>query len=414
MLAKNWLSTASYSYLFFVVLGFVALWFSPFLVSLSTVLAGLLFLLNWRSFSFGVSPFSILHFSLVAIALLVLIDGALSGFNGVVGAKLVLILGFVFLLLAGFLFFKHVPTKLFFVALIFCAAVAVVNGIAVSNYFVHKAELDALLLQSKSIPIPNMHHIHFGILNAWCAILLVGLLVHNYLPKGVYRTFGIVCLVVVISSTHILSSRTGLVSLYVASAFGAVHYALYHKNYKQILLLFAGLAALSLSAYLLSTSLRNKVANSIEDINSWGVSKEINHKSMAMRVEAYRASSYIIGKNLLGVGANGLTEKMNEGYNQTDSPLWPENRIDPHNQFLEFGVKYGLFGVASLVLFFLGLIRLGRHSSIFLGAVVLTFISMQFESLLERQTSLYFLAVFIPLFFHLFTFFKQNSEISGS
>jgi hypothetical protein len=30
-------------------------------------------------------------------------------------------------------------------------------------------------------------------------------------------------------------------------------------------------------------------------------------------------------------------------------------------------------------------------------------VAFQFESLLERQTSLYFLGIFIPLFIHLFT-----------
>ena len=183
-----------------------------------------------------------------------------------------------------------------------------------------------------------------------------------------------------------------------------MYYASCSKNYLKVVLILTGLVVFSIGAYSCSHSLRNKITNSLEDINSWGLSEEINHKSMAMRIEAYKASAAVIWSHPLGVGANNQDAHMEEGYTAINSPLWQENRIGPHNQLLEYGVKYGWLGVAVVLLFVISLFSIGNKKSyIHFTFVVLLTVSLQFESLLERQTSLYFIALFIPLFVHLFT-----------
>ena len=130
----------------------------------------------------------------------------------------------------------------------------------------------------------------------------------------------------------------------------------------------------------------------------------MNHKSMAMRIEGYKAAAYTIKHNPLGVGVNNLDRKMEQGYNAIHSPLWSENRKRPHNQFLEYGVSFGWLGMLAIVYFVVVLFKFAqqRHYTYF-GFMVLLLVAFQFESLLERQTSLYFLGIFIPLFIHLFT-----------
>jgi len=404
MLDKKWFSISSKIYLVVAFVGFIALWFSPFVVSLATVISGLLLISHLKSFTaLADSRLKLLITSVVVLSLIALLDGVVSGFSSASGSKIGLLLGFLFCFLAGLHFLKSNKIDLVNYALMLCVAVVVVNVLAITNYFQHKEEIDALLLQSKSIPIPNMHHIHFGIINAIAAILLFGILLMELIDTK-QRRLALVLVVIIFISAHILSSRTGLLSLYVSISLGALYYAFSSKNYKPVVFAIIGLMVFSLGAYTLSDSLRNKISNSLEDINSWGQDEEINHKSMAMRIEAYKASSHIVIKHPIGVGANRLDAEMQNSYSALNSPLWEENRIGPHNQLLEFGVKYGWIGIGSIILFLISLFRIGGESSyIYFAFCILVLVSFQFESLLERQASLYFLAVFIPLFIRLFT-----------
>lgn len=411
MLDKKWISISSKVYFVTVAVGFSALWFSPFLVSLATVLSGLFFLLNLKNIPFKDSPIKFLFIGLGIVALPSIIDGILSGFSGVTGDKLGLMIGFLFSSLAGLCLMGFKREYLLQFAMYASMVVVVINVIALTNYFLHKEEIDALLLQSKSIPIPNMHHIHFGIINAICVLLLIGLLVEEKARGTIQKWLTTLLLIVIFLSTHILSSRTGLLSLYIALVAGALYFAFHSKNYKVALWVVLGLIVFSFGAYASSNSLKNKIANSIEDVNSWGQDEEINHKSMAMRIEAYKASAHIIKTYPSGVGANSLESKMEEGYEAIESPLWQENRIGPHNQFLEYGVKYGWLGIVAVLLFIGALAKYGFGDRfVYLSFVLLIIVSLQFESLLERQTSLYFLAVFMPLFFHLFAKTKIRSN----
>ena len=149
--------------------------------------------------------------------------------------------------------------------------------------------------------------------------------------------------------------------------------------------------------------------NSIEDVQSWGNPEEINYKSMAMRIEAYKVGWQVILQNPIGVGADAMNQSIQETYESNKSVLYKENRKDPHNQFLEFGVKYGWIGILALLFFFYQLLILTKQSWFpVLGLVTLLFVAMQFESLLERQASIYTIGLFMPLFIVLFSKNETN------
>ena len=59
----------------------------------------------------------------------------------------------------------------------------------------------------------------------------------------------------------------------------------------------------------------------------------------------------IIKNNPFGVGAKAQKQVIQETYVKENTPLDIENRVGPHNQFLEFGVKYGWIGIFLLILF---------------------------------------------------------------
>jgi hypothetical protein len=395
------LEKTSQFFYYVLLLGFISLWLSPFLVSLTTGLSLIYVIANYNYF--------LIHNSLkityiaIAVFLLSLGDILLNGYTTITFSKSLLLLGFVFILASSFMLFSHKKNSLINFTLIISSVVSLVNIFAITNYLLKKDFYDALLLQSKSLPIPNMHHIHFGIINACIIALLLGLLITKSLKDKIQFNLAICLLLISVVSFHILSSRTGLLSFYVGILVSMIWYTIQKKSFKAM---FLGILIIILSlsmSYYFSDSFRNKIQNSIEDYNSWGKGDEINFKSMAMRMEASKMCIQIIGEYPLGVGAEAQEQVLQATYVKENTPLDMENRVGPHNQFLDFGVKYGWIGMILLFLFFIYLIPIIRKSSFPMIAIVgIIFTSLFFESLLERQTSIFIFSLFIPLSISLF------------
>ena len=395
------LEKTSQFFYYVLLLGFVSLWLSPFLVSLTTGLSLIYVIANYNYF--------LIHNSLkityiaIAVFLLSLGDILLNGYTTITFSKSLLLLGFVFILASSFMLFSHKKNSLINFTLIISSVVSLVNIFAITNYLLKKDFYDALLLQSKSIPIPNMHHIHFGIINACIIALLLGLLITKSLKNKIQFNLAICLLLISVVSFHLLSSRTGLLSFYVGILVSMIWYTIQKKSFKAM---FLGILIIILSlsmSYYFSDSFRNKIQNSIEDYNSWGKGDEINFKSMAMRMEASKMCIQIIGEYPLGVGAEAQEQVLQATYVKENTPLDMENRVGPHNQFLDFGVKYGWIGMILLFLFFIYLIPIIRKSLFPMIAIVgIIFTSLFFESLLERQTSIFIFSLFIPLSISLF------------
>ena len=395
------LEKTSLFFYYVLIVGFMSLWLSPFMVSVSTGFSLIYVAINIKHL-FGVKNIRIIYVSF-AIFSLSLIDILINGFTSTTSSKFLLLLGFVVALASFSILLNQKKNSLVNLTLILSSVVSLVNILAITNYFLNKEFYDALLLQSKSIPIPNMHHIHFGIINACVIALLIGILLTKKLKGKIQFNFAIGLLLISFISFHILSSRTGLLSFYVGLLVSLVWYTIQKKSFKALIIGFI-IIILSLSlAYSFSDSFKNKIQNSVEDYNSWGKGDEINHKSMAMRMEASKMCIQIIRNNPFGVGAQAQKQVIQETYVKENTPLDVENRVGPHNQFLEFGVKYGWIGIILLMLFFVCLIPLIRSSSFPLITIIgIVFTSLFFESSLERQTSIYIFSLFIALSTSLF------------
>ena len=402
------LEKTSQIFYYILLLGFISLWLSPFLVSLTTGLSLVYVIVNYNHF--------LIHNNLkityvaIAVFLLSLGDFLLNGYTTITFSKFLLLLGFVFILASSFMLFSYKKNSLINFTLTISSIVSLVNIFAITNYLLKKDFYDALLLQSKSIPIPNMHHIHFGIINACIIAILLGLLITKSFKDKIQFNLAICLILISVVSFHILSSRTGLLSFYVGILVSMVCYTIQKKSFKAMILgIVVIISSLSMS-YHFSDSFRNKIQNSIEDYNSWGKGDEINFKSMAMRMEASKMCIHIIRENPFGVGAEAQEQVLQATYVKENTPLDIENRVGPHNQFLDFGVKYGWIGMILLVLFFIYLIPIIRESSFpMITIVVIIFTSLFFESLLNRQTSIFILSLFIPLSICLFRLEKNSS-----
>lgn len=374
------------------------IFFAPFLASLGVVFFLVYILLN----STSLLKVPLKWLTCASIPLFWSITDILrDGFTHTIQGKLLLYLGFGIMALAFFVYFHKKGNNSEVLFFVFVSLVALVNVFSVLNYAIHKDAIDALLLESKSIPVfGGMHHIHFGIINALSILALIFYFWQKVYSKNQLKITWLLWTVIFISF-HILSSRTGLVSFYVTIGFSTfIHFSL-NKNWKLLIASVLVIMIAPIAFYGLSTSLQNKMTNTLEDIKTWNSPnrEDINHQSMAMRIEAYKAALFAIKNNgIFGVGAERMEQEIFESFKEIDTPLTFENQKMPHNQFLESTVKYGVFGILGVLYFFiLPIMEMSRKPGfLFIFGVILCLcVSSMFESLLERQVSIFILVFFV-------------------
>ena len=266
--------------------------------------------------------------------------------------------------------------------------------VSVYNYLINKTLFDSLILQSKPLPIEfgyGLYHIQFSVLLAAAIVLGVISLLQNTIRKNQIAFWFLLVLVVLnIMSLHILSARTGLLSLYSAA------YVIIYQYFKKIelrkkLIVSALIILLPLFFILFSTSLKNRIFNTYEDLKVTVSGKDANDYSMAMRVAAWYNAFDVIRENpLLGVGVGNVDMVLKENFETFNPSITPQNRKNPHNQFIETAVESGILNGVLLLLFFglLFFLKFDKQTKLSLGAIgLLFFTACLFESLLERQST---------------------------
>lgn len=273
--------------------------------------------------------------------------------------------------------------------------------ISLIRYFIHKEAVDLALLESGAIPIwdgvswpwkldaldsskfvqGGVSHIYFSLIQA-----LAILVCRNYWKtskKALWLVFGIFHLITI----HWFLARTGILALYFAAGVLFLYYLFTHANKKWLIGMALMAVMLPLTSYFAFDAVRNKVQNSLEDIEAVKGERSINHRSFAMRIEAWKTAWILIKKHPFGVGAGDVDDAMAAQYEANHTMLWPKNRIPPHNQYLETAIASGI--LASLLL--LGLLLAGiwsswgARNSLMLGIFACLLMALCFESILQTQ-----------------------------
>ncbi len=287
--------------------------------------------------------------------------------------------------------------------------------ISLFRYFLHKEVIDLSLIESGAIPIwdgiskpwelsaissskfnhSGINHIYFSILQA-TAILFCGI---SYAKsrQNIWLLLGIIHLVCI----HWFLARTGIVALYFAGLILFLRLAAKAANKKMMLIFGLSVIALPIISYFSFDAVQNKVKNSIADMQAVSGRRSINHRSLAMRVEAWKTAWHLIQKHPIGVGAGDVETAMAKQYEEDRTRLWMENRIPPHNQYLETAVAAGIVpGLLLIILLIGGMIHAWRKNKLLpLGIYSCLLISLCFESILQTQLGIClfpFILLFVP------------------
>jgi len=269
------------------------------------------------------------------------------------------------------------------------------------NYFLNREEIDAMLLQSKHVPlVTRMHHIYFGLFLA--ALSWVGIH-YGVRSRSTMRYLFLGMSAAMIIAMHVLSSRTGLLGFYASAGIYLFIFLGRGVSPRLKLRLMTAVILLPLLSALFVPSVRMKIENTREDLASLAQGgEELNFKSFAMRTESWKAGWSAVKQNwLFGVGSGAYESAVAKGYEEIKTPLFIRNRISPHNQFLDSWLRYGVLGLllplSFFVMPFFGRIR--HRSDLFWPLWGLTLSSFMVETVLQRQLGVLWFAIFYFLFF---------------
>lgn len=291
-----------------------------------------------------------------------------------------------------------------FIFVLLTTAVAAVSTI---HYWMNYEEINALLLQSKHVPIfGNMHHIYFGI------VMAVSIFVCLYFYQNKQQpTRWLVCGGLLLFFMHILASRTGIIAFYSATLVYLIAISWKARQYKWLVIGVMALMILPFAGYHFSGSFRNKIANSVEDFNAVKTGEDINYKSLAMRVEAWKTSKNLAMKHaILGVGASEVDRALQQQYRLDKTVLYLENRVGPHNQFIEMTLAHGILGGILLMLLLVVAAKNLINQPVLLACLAVFGISFLLESFLERQQGILVFCLFLFSFIPLPSKWKNNTQ----
>lgn len=146
-------------------------------------------------------------------------------------------------------------------------------------------------------------------------------------------------------------------------------------------------------------SIYPRVYQSIWEMDVYLSSGNPNDKSFAQRIEFVKAAVYIIKNYPLGIGVGNYKLAYEEAYNSLNTQLKPEFRIEAHNQYLSYILKFGYMGFLLIIaLIFIPVFKTQKIGNnilqlffIMVGVVCLG------DNFLELHTGLPFFIFFLSL-----------------
>lgn len=266
---------------------------------------------------------------------------------------------------------------------------------SVFNYVMHYNFLSQMILESKPMPIySKVYHIEFSVIISLVLLVLLSWKLENHEMKmGGNNFFFYLIFGGLLIALHVLSARTGLLAFWSGVMFMAWNYRR-RLSLKYILVVAVGMVAI-----VFVPSVKNRIVNTLEDLRAVTHKEDLNDKSFGQRWEAWKVIIHAGKKTpFAGVGQCNIENTMQTSFNELGSELDAENRISPHNQYLQWFIEMGLLGLTLWILAMIITVYIARswEISIFVFAISLAILmSITFESLFERQAGI--LAIIVSL-----------------
>ncbi|OFX79104.1 MAG: hypothetical protein A2X12_10420 [Bacteroidetes bacterium GWE2_29_8] len=210
----------------------------------------------------------------------------------------------------------------------------------------------------------------------------------------------------------LLNSKAGILSLILVVSVGFVYLSFVKKN-----ILFAIIIAIEILVSIgmvskfmpflydrLDEVKREIVASEKKNINN---SETVNFESTevtstAARINVWKASLEVFSENILfGTGTGDIKDVLLDKYKQRNISNAFIQKLNPHNQFLQTGITFGIVGlIIFVIMFIIPFYYSIRYKDLLLFLFVLLVVfNLMVESMLEVQAGVMFFGFFNSLLF---------------
>lgn len=234
-----------------------------------------------------------------------------------------------------------------YVLIVFLASSAILG-----NYFIHYDEMNLALKQGQAITTPYHEHIRFSLMICFSICILIYLRMKSYYlyRPAIEAKLQVILAVTLAIYLHVLSVRSGILSLYLCLFVIAIYLAVHYKKYMIAAAIILFIIAAPILSYQFITSIHNKVNYMLWDIEQLKNNKSKNY-SDAERIVSILAGYKVLKANpIMGVGTGDIKIEMNKIYDKDYAWINPLNRKMPHNQFLWTLASNGILGLIALII----------------------------------------------------------------
>jgi O-antigen ligase len=205
---------------------------------------------------------------------------------------------------------------------------------------IHEQYLKAKIF---STPFEN-DHVRFSLI-VCIAVICSVLLMIQYVPKSKWLLFVAVCISLIVY-LHLLSARTGLISLYIFLLMTIFYLLFKLRKTKWVVGLLFLIIAMPVSAWLLFPTFQNRIRYNVYDLSNAKQNKYVPGGNDGNRILSLKAGWNVLWEHPLGVGAD-VVDKTYEWYDKNIPKMGKADKLYPASEPLMYAGFAGWVGFIS-------------------------------------------------------------------
>jgi hypothetical protein len=264
------------------------------------------------------------------------------------------------------------------------------------QYAAHMQDLNKSYLQAKVIPTSlENDHVRFSWLISFAAMLALYIIRNE--QKTLVRILMALLAVFFTVYLHILSARTGLVSLYIFLLLLVAEMLMKKRNRKWAFAICVLVMIMPLGAWFSMPTFRNRVHYFNYDYSFVQQNAYLPGSNDGTRINSFRAGWNIMKQHPFGIGAGDVMNKASKWYDVHIPGILPSDKILPGNEWLVYGDAAGWIGfIAFTIIMILPFTQRAEKDKVFwIALCTSSALSLLFDIGLEVQFGVFCYAFFL-------------------